>query len=88
MKKTAKLLFCAAGLAVCLSGFASAYLDPSVMSYMIQIIAGVIVAVGATVGIVWRRAKKKAQAVLNIDENANKEVEEDVVALEDDSPAE
>ena len=58
---------------------ANAYIDPSVMTYTVQIIAGVAVAVGAVAGVLWRKAKKKVQDKLGIDENANKEVEEDIV---------
>ena len=58
---------------------AHAYIDPSVMTYTVQIIAGVAVAVGAVAGVLWRRAKKKVQDKLGIDENANKELEEDIV---------
>lgn len=61
------------------SSTAHAYIDPSVMTYTIQVVAGVAVAVGAVVGIYWRRAKKKVQEKLGIDENAKKEVEEDIV---------
>lgn len=61
---------------------AQAYIDPSVMTYGIQIIAGVLVAGGAVVGVYWRRAKKAVQNKLGIDENAHKEVEEDVVELD------
>lgn len=57
----------------------SGYLDPSVMTYAIQVVAGVIVAAGAVVGIYWRKAKKKVQDKLGIDENAKKEVEDDVI---------
>ena len=60
---------------------AFAYIDPSVMTYSIQIVAGVVVAVGAVIGIYWRKAKKKVQDKLGIDENANKTVEEDVVEI-------
>lgn len=56
-----------------------AYLDPSVMTYAIQIIAGIVVAVGAVVGICWRKAKKKVSDKLGIDENAKKEKEDDIV---------
>ena len=38
---------------------AHAYIDPSVSSYLIQAVAGIVVAVGAFVAIYWRRAKKK-----------------------------
>lgn len=65
--------------------YSFAYIDPSVMTYTIQAIAGVVIAVGATVGIVWRRARKKAKQVLNINDNAKKEVEEDVVEIDPDS---
>ena len=61
---------------------ASAYLDPSVMTYTIQVVAGVVVAVGAVVGVYWRKAKKKVQDSLGMDENAKKTVEEDVIELE------
>ena len=60
------------------------YIDPSVMTYAIQVIAGVIVAVGAIIGVRWRKAKKKVQDKLGIDENAKKEVEEDVVEFSDE----
>lgn len=57
----------------------SAYIDPSVATYLIQAIAGVVIAVGAVVGIYWRRAKKKVAKTLNIDENKNKDVESDEI---------
>ena len=60
---------------------AAAYVDPSVMTYAIQAIAGVVIVVGVSVGVIWRRFKKKAAKVLHIDENAGKEVEADVVAV-------
>ena len=64
---------------------ASAYVDPSVMSYTVQAIAGVAIAFGVIFGVVWRRVKKGAKKALNIDENAGKEVEEELtVKAEDD----
>ena len=57
---------------------AHAYVDPSVSSYLIQAIAGIVVAVGAFVAIYWRRAKKKVQDKLGIDADAHKEKEADV----------
>ena len=60
---------------------AAAYVDPSVMTYAIQAIAGVVIVVGVSVGVIWRRFKKKAAQVLHIDENAGKEIEADVVAV-------
>jgi len=64
-----------------------AYVDPSVMTYTIQAVAGAIIALGAVIGVTWRIMKKKAQKALKIDENQKKEVEEDVQIIEN-NPAE
>lgn len=56
-----------------------AYIDPSVATYAVQAVAGVAVAVGAVAGIMLRKIKRMLQDKLGIDENANKEVEEDIV---------
>ncbi len=61
---------------------ANAYIDPSVMTYVIQAVAGVVIAVGAVVGIYFRRAKKKVNEKLGIDENRNKEVESDEIIVD------
>ena len=57
------------------------YIDPSVMTYTIQIVAGVAIAIGAFVGIYFRKAKKKINNKLGIDENKNKEVETDEIVV-------
>jgi hypothetical protein len=59
------------------------YIDPSVMTYAIQAIAGVVIAVGAFLGIYFRKAKKKLNNKLGIDENRNKEVESDDIIIND-----
>ena len=59
----------------------SGYLDPSVMTYAIQAIAGVVIAIGAVAGIYWRKAKKKVSDKLCIDQNKNKEVEGDDIII-------
>ncbi len=58
-----------------------AYIDPSVVTYVIQAVAGVAIAVGAAIGIYWRKAKKKIDNRLGIDENRNKEVESDDIQV-------
>ena len=83
MKRFEKIFFTLAVI-VALSTTSFAYIDPSVMTYIIQAVAGVVIAVGATVGILWRRAKKKVSKALKIDENSNKEVEDDVRILDED----
>ena len=55
------------------------YIDPSVVTYLIQAVAGVVIAVGAGLGIYFRKAKKKVNDKLGIDENKNKEVETDEI---------
>ena len=57
------------------------YIDPSVMTYAIQAIAGIAIAIGAAFGIYFRKAKKKINKKLNIDENKNKEVESDEIVV-------
>lgn len=65
-----------------------AYVDPSVMTYTIQAVAGAVIALGAVIGVTWRIMKKKTQKVLKIDENTKKEVEEDVRIIEEDKNSE
>ena len=71
-------IFLTCSLMAAMTVNASAYLDPSVMTYTIQVVAGVVVAVGAVVGVYWRKAKKKVQDSLGMDENAKKTVGEAV----------
>ena len=49
------------------------YVDPSVVTYGIQALAGVVIAVGAVAAILWRKAKKKVTAALKLEENTKKE---------------
>lgn len=55
------------------------YIDPSVMTYAIQAGAGIVIAVGAFVGLYFRKAKKKVNKKFGVDENKNKEVESDEI---------
>lgn len=59
----------------------NAYIDPSVMTYVIQAVAGIVVAVGAGLGLYIRKVKKKVNDKLGIDENKNKEVESDEIIV-------
>lgn len=82
--KIAAILYFALVLTLMLPSQACAYIDPSTTTYIIQAVAGIAVAVGAFVTIYWRKAKKKIQNTLHIDDNSNKEVEEDIQILDDD----
>lgn len=62
----------------------AAYIDPAATTVVLTSIGGIAIVVSATVVILWRKAKKKVAKVLHIDENANKEVEEDLVIKSDD----
>ena len=74
MKKLMRF-FAAGTMALCMmlvfAVSANAYVDPSVMTYIIQAVAGIVIAVGAAVGIYWRKAKKKLNDKLGIDEKGN-----------------
>ncbi len=64
--------------------FNALYVDPSVMTYAIQAIAGVVIAVGAVVALAWRKAKKKVSEKLNIEERSVKETEEEVAIIDEE----
>ena len=69
--------FCFAGMLL-FGVNGEAYIDPSVLTYVIQAVAGIAIALAAAVGIYWRKAKK------GIDENKNKEVETDDIVVKED----
>jgi len=87
MKKSERiflLLMFMLSLNIILCSSAFAYIDPSTTTFIIQAVAGVAVAVGAVFSIWWRRAKKKVQKTLGIDENANKTKEADIIEDDDE----
>lgn len=61
-----------------------AYIDPSVMTYAIQAVAGIVIAVGTVATLAWRKTKKKVSEKLNLEEMSTKEVEEEVQIVEED----
>lgn len=80
-------LFAALIIAVALCALplpAFAYVDPSVMTYTIQALAGVAVALSAVLGVFWRRARRFVLKVLNIDENRGKTVDPSVRRISPD----
>ncbi len=54
------------------------YIDPSVATYAIQAIAGIVIAGGAVFTVMWRKFRKKVNKAFDIDENKGKEVEEEI----------
>lgn len=79
-------LFATVIAAVLCLGFAEcayAYVDPSVMTYTIQALAGVAVAMSAVISVFWRRVRRFAMKLLNIDENHGKTVDPPVHRIGD-----
>ena len=62
-----------------------AYIDPAATTILLTSISSIVIAVGATAVILWRKAKKKVATTLHIDENANKEVEDELVINTEDN---
>lgn len=62
---------------------AFAYIDVTAVSTLAVASAGVVVACSTAFFIIWRKLKKKVTKTLGIDENANKEVEENIVIKND-----
>lgn len=85
IKKLPLVLYYTFCLLFLFSTSACAYIDPSTTTLLIQAVAGIAIAIGTVVVIQWRKAKKKVMDKLGIDENAKKEVEEDVVLNKDDA---
>ena len=75
------IIFFTIGFAFLFSLNVRAYIDPSVMTYTIQAVAGIVIAIGAAVGIYFRKMKKKVNDKFGIDENRNKEVESDDIEI-------
>ncbi len=55
------------------------YIDPAATSALLSSITAILVALGASFIVIWRKLKKKVDKTLKIDPNRHKEVEEDVV---------
>ena len=82
MKRCGMVLLLVLYLLVFTMPAAHAYIDPSAASYLIQAIAGIVIAVGSVGIIFWRRAKRKLKDKVGIDFDKNKETEEAVVAVQ------
>ncbi len=63
------------------------YLDPAATTAIITSLTAIIAAVGAWFIIRWRKIKKGVSKTLHIDENAKKEVEDDLVINDADIAA-
>ena len=60
------------------------YIDPAATSVLLSSITAIVIAIGASAIIFWRKVKKKVSKTLHIDPNAGKEVEEDLVVNDEE----
>lgn len=58
-----------------------AYIDPSVITYLIQVISGLVVSLGAFFCVYGRRIKKVISEKLGIDSNSHMEMETDEIKM-------
>jgi hypothetical protein len=61
------------------------YIDPAATTALLSSITAIVVACGATFIILWRKLKKGVKKTLHIDENANKDVEDELVILDEEA---
>ena len=59
------------------------YIDPAATSVLLSSITAIVLAIGASAIIIWRKLKKKVEKTFHIDPNSGKEIEEDIVITED-----
>ena len=83
-RKLTAALILLTGLSVFFTLSASAYVDPTTTTFLIQALAGVVAVVGTAIAIFWRRAKKK----LGIDETKNMEVEDEFAVVDENGRTE
>ncbi len=55
------------------------YIDPAATSVLLSSITAIVLALGASAIIIWRKLKKKVEKTFKIDPNSKKEVEEELV---------
>ena len=58
------------------------YIDPAATSVLLSSITAIVVAVGASIIIFWRKFKKKVGKTLHLDPNAGKEIEDELVVTD------
>lgn len=89
MKKIKNLL-AALYAVVCMTailtiGVSASYIDPSVTTQIVQIVAAAAIAVGAVAAIVWRKIKRGVSKAIGRTEDAKTEMEEDIVELSEEA---
>ena len=62
---------------------AQAYIDPSVMTYAIQAMAGLVIASGTFLGIFWRRMRRRIMGGKTVKESKYRQFESDALQFDD-----
>ena len=88
LPKAARFVFYLAGSAALLTPTVHAYVDPATTSYVVQIVAGIVIACGTGIGIFWNRMrrkvkKKKEGATDQIVDNAERKTQGGVLTASD-----
>ncbi len=75
MKRVTPIIYFTVCIMLLLARTAFAYIDPSVTAPIIQVVAGVLIAAGAAVGIFWKKIKNafKKKKYENIEKNIKKQ---------------
>lgn len=60
------------------------YIDPAATSVLLASLTSIAVVAGAVFIILWRKLKKGVKKTLHIDENAGKEVEDELVVTDEE----
>ena len=77
----------AVGLTLLFSTPVHAYIDPSVMTYAIQAVAGLVIASGTFVGIFWRKMRRRLMGGKTVKESKYHQFESDALEFQDpDTP--
>ena len=59
LKKSVRITFMLSGAVMLFPMQAEAYVDPATTSYVVQIVAGIVIACGTGIGIFWNRMRRK-----------------------------
>ena len=84
-EKTFRYIYFSAAFLLLFTVPVQAYIDPSVMTYAIQALAGIAIALGTFFGLYWRKIRKPVLRFFNLEETAGKEEESDELVYFDPS---
>lgn len=81
LKRNRNVLWLMAYLVLCMAltpTMASAYIDPSTTTFLVQALIGLGVAIAAGVTVYWRKARRKVNKVMGKDQTATRDESDDI----------